>query len=243
MSGGHVAVNCIGQQRLDSGEDAVNQLPKLSIKGEAPLEQPKWFSKVPSVPFGPSASNPPAFSSFTAWWGAGLTLQLTPQVLEARVIPWTIPLKPMEDGPNTIETHSSEEGNVNNNTQVQKVQGAPSSFIQSISLRGTRAGGDIGENPHCHHNSLECIPQALSSTMAFQQADPRPFLPDNVEVLQVPNRVFMVRAVAHSRPPPRHENVAIATIAPLPGNAMNFNVVREVLREFFQRERVSIRDI
>jgi hypothetical protein len=54
----------------------------------------------------------------------------------------------------------------------------------------------------------------------------------------------MVRAVAQSRLVPRNENLAIATITPLPGNALNFVVVREVLREFLvDHERVPILDI
>jgi hypothetical protein len=61
---------------------------------------------------------------------------------------------------------------------------------------------------------------------------------------EVPNRVFMVRAVAQSRLVPRNKSLAIATIRPLPGNALNFAVVREVLREFLvDHERVPILDI
>lgn len=44
----------------------------------------------------------------------------------------------------------------------------------------------------------------------------------------------MVMAVARSRPMPRHEDWAIATIQPLPGNVLNFNAVREVLDDFFE---------
>jgi len=64
--------------------------------------------------------------------------------------------------------------------------------------------------------------------MAFQRADPRPFMSPGMIWEDIPNRPLMVRAVASSRPQPRNENVAIATINPHPGNALNFAVVREV---------------
>jgi hypothetical protein len=61
---------------------------------------------------------------------------------------------------------------------------------------------------------------------------------------EVPKRVFMVCAVAQSRLVPCNESLAIAIITPLPGNALNFAVVREVLREFLvDHERVPILDI
>ena len=70
--------------------------------------------------------------------------------------------------------------------------------------------------------------------MAFQRADPEPFLPEHLEALHVPNRRFMTRAVAPYRPQPRNENLAIVTINPLPGNPMLFGNVRSVLRDFFR---------
>jgi len=47
--------------------------------------------------------------------------------------------------------------------------------------------------------------------------------------------------VTQSRPQARNENWAILTINPLPGNPLNFAVVREVLREFLVDQ--NIRDI
>ena len=61
---------------------------------------------------------------------------------------------------------------------------------------------------------------------------------------EMPNRLLMVRAVASSRSQPQNKNVAIATINRLPGNPLNFLVVREVLREFLvDRQHVHITDI
>jgi hypothetical protein len=61
---------------------------------------------------------------------------------------------------------------------------------------------------------------------------------------EIPNRVLMVHTVASSRSQPQNENVAIATINPLPSNPLNFLVVREVLREFLvDWQHVHIIDI
>jgi len=80
--------------------------------------------------------------------------------------------------------------------------------------------------------------------MALQRADPTPFVPPGMQWEDVPNRVRMIRVVAQSRPQARNENLAIVTINPLPGNPLDFTVVREGLREFLvDQERVNIRDI
>ncbi|KAJ1266166.1 hypothetical protein BS78_08G130200 [Paspalum vaginatum] len=53
----------------------------------------------------------------------------------------------------------------------------------------------------------------------------------------------VVRAILR-RPLPRNENVAIVTVDPLPGNLINFNVLREVLCEFLvDVRRLDIIDI
>jgi hypothetical protein len=53
----------------------------------------------------------------------------------------------------------------------------------------------------------------------------------------------MVRAVARSRPQRRHETVAIVNINPLPGIALHFPNVREVLEEFFEERNIGFFDI
>lgn len=80
--------------------------------------------------------------------------------------------------------------------------------------------------------------------MAYQRADPGPFLPEGMQLQQIENRQVMVIVVAKSRLVPRHEDWAIATIHPLPSNVLDFDAVREVLEEFFTDvARVQIRDI
>lgn len=79
--------------------------------------------------------------------------------------------------------------------------------------------------------------------MAFQRADPRPFVPRNLQLQEVENRVPVVRAVALSRPPAQNEDLAIVIIDPLPGNAIHFPAVDEVPREFFVERRIHSTDI
>jgi hypothetical protein len=114
---GYIAVNCIGQQRLDRNLPRINQRREWSIKGKAQLEQPKWSSKTMSVPLGPSASSSSTFGSFADWWSAGLALQTAPQQPEPRTIPWTLPSKYMNDGADAFETHR-EEGATQINREV-----------------------------------------------------------------------------------------------------------------------------
>jgi len=53
----------------------------------------------------------------------------------------------------------------------------------------------------------------------------------------------MVRAVASLRPPAHNEDLAIVIIDPLPGNAIHFPAVDDVLREFFVERRIHFTKI
>lgn len=53
----------------------------------------------------------------------------------------------------------------------------------------------------------------------------------------------MVRAMAGRRPRARNEDLAIVTIAPLPGNPLVFDAVDEVVREFCHFARVPVKDV
>jgi hypothetical protein len=117
----------------------------------------------------------------------------------------------------------------------------PSSWQLFPSDPSSSSGGGAtvaqgNHNPCQHHSQLLDLnrPVTEDEAMAFQRADPEPFLPEHLEALHVPNRRFMTRAVAPYRPQPRNENLAIVTINPLPGNPMLFGNVRSVLRDFFR---------
>jgi hypothetical protein len=79
--------------------------------------------------------------------------------------------------------------------------------------------------------------------MAYQRADPRPFLPPNFQWVDIPNREFMCRAVAPMHPPPANEDLAIVTFDPLPGNVLNFGAVRNLVREFLISRHINPRGI
>lgn len=79
--------------------------------------------------------------------------------------------------------------------------------------------------------------------MAYQHTDPRPFIPDGFVWEDVPDREFMGRAVAPMRPPTTNEDLAIVTFNPFPGNELNFNVVRSVVREFLAVQRIENRGV
>jgi hypothetical protein len=79
--------------------------------------------------------------------------------------------------------------------------------------------------------------------MAFQRADLRPFAPPGFHHHEVQHRAAMACALMH--PPPRvHEYYAIVSIDPLPTNPLQFQIVREVVVEFWEEHmNVRIRDV
>lgn len=79
--------------------------------------------------------------------------------------------------------------------------------------------------------------------MAYQCADPRPFIPDTFHWVDVPGREFMCRAVAPMRPPATNEDLAIVTLDPLPGNVLNFTAVRGAIRDFLAEHNIASRAI
>lgn len=65
-----------------------------------------------------------------------------------------------------------------------------------------------------------------------------------MHIEDIPNRPMMVRVVAWRRPRPRNEDLAIATITPLPSNVLHFPTVEEILREFLEQyRRTRIREV
>jgi hypothetical protein len=89
--------------------------------------------------------------------------------------------------------------------------------------------------------SLELI--ISSASMAFQLADPQPFLPRGFEHLEVHGRKHMSRSVV-GREQFVHEEWVILSIEPFPLHEVIFANIREVSLEFLvQHKRVQIRDI
>ena len=126
---------------------------------------------------------------------------------------------------------------------------APSaSPLTMLNTPATSATPHIPENPSSHH-PLQFIStggtagESLPSSMAYQQADPRPFIPPTFQWVDIPNREFMCRAVAPVRPMANNEDLAIVTFHPLPGNVLNFSVVRNIIRDCLVQHRVVPRAI
>ncbi|KAG0513703.1 hypothetical protein BDA96_10G125100 [Sorghum bicolor] len=79
--------------------------------------------------------------------------------------------------------------------------------------------------------------------MAFQRADPNPFKPRGMNILNIPNRPVMVRTMAPRRPVLRNEDLAVLTIHPIPGNPLFFPTVEEVINDFCVDKRVEIKEV
>jgi hypothetical protein len=58
--------------------------------------------------------------------------------------------------------------------------------------------------------------------------------------VDVPNREFMCRVVAPLRPLATNEDLAIITFDPLPGNVLNFAVIRNIVRDHLLGHRVVL---
>jgi hypothetical protein len=79
--------------------------------------------------------------------------------------------------------------------------------------------------------------------MANIPIDPRPFVPRGFQILDVPGR-FGVKRVVVPRRQRQHEDIAIATINPVPPGQIPFENIREVMEEFLTNEaRVAFRDL
>jgi hypothetical protein len=91
------------------------------------------------------------------------------------------------------------------------------------------------------------IPLTLVGDLADSKAnipiDPRPFVPRGFQLLDIPGRNGVKRVVV-SRRPKAHENMAIATIAPVPLGQIPFANIADVLQDFLVNvAMVGFRDI
>lgn len=99
------------------------------------------------------------------------------------------------------------------------------------------------ENLNSLHTST--VPPGVrdNDPMACWRADPSTFIPHGMKLLEIPARKPMARVVV-TRPQRNNDDLAIATIEPLPQGQITFNGIREVLLDFLQNERrVPVTDI
>lgn len=217
---GHVVVNCqnLNGVRRKQGAGSSNFL----AANRPPFG---WFNAAVT---GPSSSSPPMFSSFTemaqalssnpAWATRGKAPALNAAC---------------ETEPNTVEAQDINPPHdhlllslapPHSTAQVQNTRENPNQLLLHPPLGGARV-------------------QPTTDSMAYQRADPRPFIPDSFHWVDVPNRVLVCRAVAPTRPPANNEDLAVVTFDPLPGNVLNFGAVRNTIRQFLWGKHIHPRDI
>jgi hypothetical protein len=91
---------------------------------------------------------------------------------------------------------------------------------------------------HQQHSSSPSpgVPSSFSSSaaqMAYQRADPRPFVPNGFQTVEIQHREMMAHVVVRQTQT-MHEDFAVVSVHPVPHNAMQFEPVREVVREFLE---------
>lgn len=210
-----------------------------SGKGKAILEQPTSFNATS----GPGPSKPPLFASSSDWAATQLCNENAGAVQRSTEATWphqSMTVDPPQNQPLLTETRLER-----NESPINLELGLGSSSSNPAPLSSPQPPVALENHNHPPLPSNATSSHELcSAQMAFQRADPGPFIPDGMHLQHVENSQFMVRAVASSRPIPRHEDWAIVTINPLPGNVLDFDVVREVLEEFFvEVARVQIKSI
>lgn len=159
----------------------------------------------------------------------------------------------MTGGPSLGETHKTDRAQLfstvhNFNSVPRPSQTAPNSsnFTQinnvspyQLHLQSTPRSSPLPQ-PQAHHHQPST---SHASIMAYQRADPTPFKPRGMTVLNIPNRPIMVRTMAHRRPRAKNEDLAIVTIDPIPGNVLHFPIVEEVIRECCHSKRASVKEV
>ena len=73
--------------------------------------------------------------------------------------------------------------------------------------------------------------------MAFRFVDPWPFLPQGIQCVMVEGRPLMQRVVT-GRIQKHHNDLAIATLNPLPQEQFDFDAIRDVLIDFLNQHAI-----
>lgn len=230
---GHVVAACRAHvQFVQPQESDAQRQQSCAVKAKAVAPSDAGLFKSLNA-HRPSASEPPMFKSFgdlfksissiPAWACTNTVLPI--------IVPWpqepvrSAQLRPTLASPRVLVAPDPAAWTLN---------------VSSSSCRTTPSAVTVSpENPSppCSELTLNSTQFAVVDAIAYQRADPTPFIPEGMQYQDVPKRMFMVRAVAPIRPSARNEDLAIATFNPLPGNEMQFAAVRVVLRDFLQFER------
>ncbi|KAM0845998.1 hypothetical protein ACQ4PT_055965 [Festuca glaucescens] len=89
-------------------------------------------------------------------------------------------------------------------------------------------------NPSYCSTAPSASPAELLAAMANFPVDPTPYIPGQYELIQVANRPQQCRYHVTDGIRAKHEDVAIATITPPPGDAIPFGLVRNMLRNLIE---------
>jgi hypothetical protein len=91
----------------------------------------------------------------------------------------------------------------------------PGGFFWSIATFSSRLLSFVVYSPFQSSPPSAAAAAAVPATMANIPIDPRPFVPRGFQILEVPGRVAIKRVVVPRRQQ-QHEDIAIATINPVP---------------------------
>lgn len=230
--GGHIARNCTGN---------INPRGK-AWRVTASLEPREPIALETGEGTGLRLASPPIFSSFAAWANTRASTSKAMPLPKPIVIPW----RSMTKGPKDKEAHLTELELCLGSVTVTPDDPPPSLELSVTPHQNSAASPQLrkpsSSNPlhpplPLHQASLRAPCPLDVPAMAFQRAQPGPFLPDGWHIEDIPNRPLMVRAVVGRRPQRRNEDLAIATITLLPDNPLHFPVVEDILREYLEQQR------
>ena len=235
---GHISLNCMGNGTLASSGSRGSER-----NGKKALGQNSATTLETDLSLGLQRTGPPIFNSFSAWAKFTQVISQSSPTPAPVVVQWP---DSMTHGPNREDPHQiMRQCFAKATDRVQRSNPSPSTAINCAPSGINSAAQAEQRKPHSAWEDTTLLQPFLhkspsqnqSQSMAFQRADPTPFKPRGFQVQDIPNRPMMVRAVARRRPARRNEDLAIATISPLPGNHLHFPVVEEILREFLEQYR------
>lgn len=226
---GHIAAVCVNGRDIERGQD-----PNISKGKEIMEPEDGWRGPDVNTHAGPSSTRPPTSTAAS---------QCARRIWAAKVAAPEL-TAPGASRPNTVQKGQTAIHHTINEIPALEGETHPASSSPSLQCAATM---HREENPPPELQYSPLItppPHTPSAVMAYQHTDPAPFIPEGLRHEDIPNREFMVRAVAPVRPPARNEDLAIVTFEPLPGNPMHFGAVRGVIRDFLRDEmRVPFEDI
>lgn len=255
QAGGHIGFQKTREEKPRSSSKWFQAQPIWVFNGKAPCQAQDtstWFRKVQN---GPGPSGLTLHNQFERMMAASDDVSSDLNTVPRLNLTSEQCVPPHSGGVNENEeliSCSLSLGGVFSASKTNVINPPPPLLDRSPASSSQPQCNQPATHPHSHPTPPPLItaplpselPQpSLLSNMAFQRADPTPFVPNGMHHLNLGGRAPMVRAVARSRPPRANESVAIATFDYLPGNALHFPTVRQILEEFFEERNVAVQSI